>query len=118
MSQSTASRRWDLLRPPARRAAASIVPHPGEVLGGSSAPVDGTITPTWDWKHVPDLFSSKTGHAGMNVQVAASLDGQIAAVGPIAVHGAPPRRVPGRVVARTCRLLHDGTSRTWEYWCM
>jgi hypothetical protein len=87
-SQSTVSRRWDLLRPIIRRAVASFVPHPREVLGGDTALVDGTITPTWNWKHVPDLFSAKAGYAGMNVQVAANLGGQIAAVGPIAVHGA------------------------------
>ena len=56
-SQSTVSRRWDLLRPVIRRAVASFVPHPREVLGGGTALVDGTVTPTWDWKNVPDLFS-------------------------------------------------------------
>jgi DDE superfamily endonuclease len=87
-SQSTVSRRWDLLRPVIKRAVASFIPHPIEVLGGGTALVDGTITPTWDWKHVPDLFSAKAGYAGMNVQIASSVDGRIAAVGPLAVHGA------------------------------
>ena len=88
VSQSTVSRRWDLLRPVIRRSAASFIPHPREVLGRGTALVDGTITPTWDWKHVPDLFSGKANIAGMNVQIAASMEGRIAAVGPIAVHGA------------------------------
>lgn len=88
VSQSTVSRRWDLLRPVIRRAVAGFVPHPQEVLGGGTALVDGTVTPTWDWKNVPDLFSKKHMMAGMNVQVAASLDGRVAAVGPNAVHGA------------------------------
>jgi hypothetical protein len=88
VSQSTVSRRWDLLRPVIRRAVASFVPHPREVLGAGTALVDGTITPTWDWKHVPDLFSKKENMAGMNVQVAATLGGKVAAVGPLAVHGA------------------------------
>jgi hypothetical protein len=88
VSQSTVSRRWDLLRPVIRRATASFIPHPREVLGAGTALVDGTITPTWDWKHVPDLFSKKEMMAGMNVQVAATLEGRVAAVGPIAVHGA------------------------------
>jgi DDE superfamily endonuclease len=87
-SQSTVSRRWDLLRPVIRRAVASFVPHPREVLGCGTALVDGTVTPTWDWKNVPDLFSKKHMTAGMNVQVAASIDGRVAAVGPNAVHGA------------------------------
>jgi hypothetical protein len=59
VSQSTVSRRWDLLRPVIRRAVESFIPHPREVLGAGTALVDGTITPTWDWKHVPDLFSRK-----------------------------------------------------------
>lgn len=88
VSQSTASRRWDRLRPVIARAVAGLIPHPSEVLGGGTALVDGTITPTWNWKHIPDLYSKKAGYAGMNVQLAANLDGQIAAVGPRAVHGA------------------------------
>lgn len=88
VSQSTVSRRWDLLRPIIKRALAGFVPHPREALGGGTALVDGTITPTWNWKHVPDLYSGKVGYAGMNVQVAADLEGRIVAVGPIAVPGA------------------------------
>jgi hypothetical protein len=89
VSQSTVSRRWDLLRPVIRRAVASFVPHPGEVAGSrGTLLVDGTITPTWDWTHVPDLFSGKAGYAGMNVQIAATMEGRIAAVGSRAVHGA------------------------------
>jgi hypothetical protein len=87
VSQSTVSRRWDQLRPVIRRGVA-FIPHPREVLGAGTALVDGTITPTWDWKHVPDLFSKKAGIAGMNVQVAATLSGKVAAIGPFAVHGA------------------------------
>ena len=88
ISQSTVSRRWDLLRPVIKRAVARFVPAPQTVLGTGTALVDGTIAPTWDWKHVPDLFSKKENMAGMNVQVAATLDGNVAAVGPFAVHGA------------------------------
>jgi hypothetical protein len=88
VSQSTVSRRWDLLRPVIRRAVESFIPHPREVLGAGTALVNGTITPTWDWKHVPDLSSKKAGIAGMNVQVAATLSGKVAGIGPFAVHGA------------------------------
>lgn len=88
VSQSTVSRRWDLLRPIIKRAVAGFVPHPREVLGGDTALVDGTIAPTWNWKHVPDLYSGKVGCTGMNIQVSANLEGRIAAIGPIAVHGA------------------------------
>lgn len=88
VSQSTVSRRWDLLRPVIRQAVTSFIPHPREVLGAGTALVDGTIAPTWDWKHIPDLFSTKENLAGMNVQVAATLNGKVAAIGPFAVHGA------------------------------
>ncbi len=50
--------------------------------------VDGTVCPTSDWKAIPDLYSGKAGYAGMNVQVAGSLDGRLAAIGPLSVHGA------------------------------
>jgi hypothetical protein len=46
------------------------------------------VCPTWDWRHVPDRFSAKTGYPGMNLQIAATLDGELAAVGPVPVHGA------------------------------
>jgi hypothetical protein len=88
VSQSTVSRRWELLRPIIRRAVASFIPHPREILGCGTALVDGTITPTWNWKNIPDLFSAKAGYSGMNVQVAANLKGDLAAIGPLAVHGA------------------------------
>ena len=46
------------------------------------------MCPTWDWRHIPDLFSGKVGFPGMNLQVAATLDGALVAVGPVPVHGA------------------------------
>jgi hypothetical protein len=88
VSQATVSRRWDLLRPVIKKAVAGFIPAPREILGAGTVLVDGTITPTWDWKHIPDLFSAKEDMAGMNIQVAATLDGNVAAVGPFAVHGA------------------------------
>lgn len=88
-SQSTVSRRWDLLRPVIGKVLASFVPDPAGVLGrAGTALVDGTVCPTWDWKAVPGLFSGKAGYAGMNVQVAAALNGDVAAIGPLPVHGA------------------------------
>ncbi len=88
-SQPTVSRRWDLLRPVIGKVLASFVPDPVQVLGRQgTALVDGTICPTWDWNAIPDLFSVKAGHAGMNVQIAASLNGDVAAIGPVPLHGA------------------------------
>ena len=88
VSQPTVSRRWDLLRPAIGAALAGCVPDPREILGNGTALVDGTVAPTWDWAAIPDLFSGKAGYPGMNIQVAAGLDGRVAAIGPVPVHGA------------------------------
>jgi hypothetical protein len=89
VSQATVSRRWDLLRPLIGQALACEVLPPSKIGGAfGTYLVDGTVCPTWDWKSVPDLYSTKAGYPGMNVQIAANLDGRIAAVGPIPVHGA------------------------------
>ena len=62
VSQATVSRRWDLLRPLIGDALADVVPEPSEVVGRGTVLVDGTVCPTWDWRHVPDLFSAKAGY--------------------------------------------------------
>jgi hypothetical protein len=86
VSQATVSRRWDLLRPVIAEVLAPAVPRPDH--GQGTVLVDGTVCPTWDWKHLPDLYSAKAGYPGMNIQIAATLDGRLAAVGPMPVHGA------------------------------
>ena len=88
-SQPTVSRRWDLLRPVIGKVLAAYVPRPVEVLGiEGTALVDGTVCPTWDWSAIPDLFSGKAGYPGINVQIAANMKGDVAAIGPVPVHGA------------------------------
>ena len=82
VSQSTVSRRWDLLRPLIAPLLAEFVPTPAQVAGGSTVLVDGTLVPTWDWKHRGDLFSAKRGDHGMNLQVAGLWSGhQLVTVG-------------------------------------
>jgi DDE superfamily endonuclease len=88
VSQPTVSRRWDLLRPLIGDALADCVPDPKEVAGAATVLVDGTICPTWDWKAIPDLYSGKTGYPGINIQIAATLHGDLAAIGQLPVHGA------------------------------
>jgi hypothetical protein len=88
VSQPTVSRRWDLLRPVIGEALAELAPDPKKVAGAGSVLVDGTICPTWDWRGIPDLFSGKAGYAGMNIQIADSVDGRLVAVGATPVHGA------------------------------
>lgn len=88
VSQSTVSRRWDLLRPILAVVLADLIPPPERIVRAGTALVDGTICPTWDWRNVPDLYSKKAGYPGMNVQIACDMDGVLAAVGPLPVHGA------------------------------
>ena len=88
VSQPTVSRRWDLLRPIIGDVLAAAVPGPRDVVGRGTVLVDGTVCPTWDWSHVPDLYSAKVGFPGINLQIAATLDGALVAVGPVPVHGA------------------------------
>ncbi len=82
VSQSTVSRRWDLLRPLIEPVLAEFVPTPAEVAGQSSVLVDGTLIPTWDWKRGDDLYSTHHGDHGVNLQVAGTWSGhQLVAVG-------------------------------------
>jgi hypothetical protein len=81
VSQSTVSRRWDLLRPVIGDVLAEVIPDPRKVAGAGTVLVDGTVCRTWDWRAVPDLFSAKAGYAGMNLQIAATLEGAVVAVG-------------------------------------
>lgn len=80
-SQSTVSRRLNLLRDPIRDALAGLVPDPAEAAGTSTVLIDGTLTPTCDWRHREDLFSGKKMQPGFNLQVACLLDGTLIAVG-------------------------------------
>lgn len=48
---------------------------------GGSLPVDGFLAPTGDRRQVEGMYSDQHGGAGYNIQVAATLDGVIAAVG-------------------------------------
>lgn len=87
VSQATVSRRWDLLRPVIAEVLADLVPAPRAMIRAGTALVDGTVCPTWDWRHRDDLYSVKAGYAGMNVQIACSMDGDLAAIGPVPVPG-------------------------------
>jgi DDE superfamily endonuclease len=89
VSQATVSRRRDLLRPLTGQVLAGLVPGPAEIAGnGGTLLVDGTVCPVRDWSAIPGLFSGKAGYPGMNVQAAATMAGNLAAVGPVPVPGA------------------------------
>ena len=88
-SQPTVSRRWDLLRPVIGKVLRPYIPDPAEVAGRFGTPLaDGTICPVWDWKSIPDLYSGKAKCTGMSVQIACDMEGEVAAVGPVPIHGA------------------------------
>jgi DDE superfamily endonuclease len=106
VSQATVSRRWDLLRPVIGQILARDIPRPAQILGGSTALADGTVAPTWDWAAVPDLYCGKSGYPGMNLQIAATLQGRVAAIGPVPVHGA--RRDAHAFAASGLKDLLDG----------
>jgi hypothetical protein len=88
VSQATVSRRWDLLRPVIAEVLADLTPAPRAMIRAGTALIDGTVCPTWDWSHRDDLYSVKAGYAGMNVQIACSMDGDLAAIGPVPIPGA------------------------------
>ena len=68
---------------------APYILDPVRVLGREgTALVDGTVCPVWDWNAIPDLYSGKANYTGMNVQIACNLKGDVAAIGPVPVHGA------------------------------
>ena len=71
VSEATVSRRWDLLRPLIGDALADVVPDALEVVGRGTVLVNGTVCATWDWRHVPDLFSAKYYSHGFPVRVRA-----------------------------------------------
>lgn len=82
VSQATASRRWDLLRDAIAHALATLVPAVHQIVGhGGSVLIDGFLAPTWDWKHSRGMYSDKHQESGFNIQVAASISRNLAAVG-------------------------------------
>lgn len=81
VSQPTVSRRWDALRELIEAVLAEFVLPPAEIAGTSTILVDGTLVPTWDWRHRHDLFSGKHHDTGFNLQIAATLGGDLVAVG-------------------------------------
>jgi hypothetical protein len=66
---------------------ADWVLHPAEIAGTGTLLVDGTVCPVWDWTAIPGLFSGKAGYPGMGIQIAATMTGNLAAVGPVPVPG-------------------------------
>lgn len=43
---------------------AVFVPHQGAAVWYGIVLVDGALCLTWDWRHIPDLYSAQTGYPG------------------------------------------------------
>jgi hypothetical protein len=78
VSQPTISRAISAISTLLEKAIASIVPTADELDPKSQLIVDGTLLPCWSWASAPGLYSGKHKTTGMNVQVACTLDGEIA----------------------------------------
>ncbi|MFF3404545.1 transposase family protein [Streptomyces sp. NPDC002659] len=81
ISQATVSRRWTSLLPLVEKVLVEHVPDPAKASAGRVVLVDGTLVPTWDWaSEGTSMFSGKHRDTGFNVQIAATLAGDLLAV--------------------------------------
>ncbi|GAA0347660.1 IS5/IS1182 family transposase [Streptomyces blastmyceticus] len=81
VSQATVSRRWNTLLPVVEKVLAGHVPDPAEASAGRIVLIDGTLVTTWDWaSEGTRMFSGKHRDTGFNLQVAATLAGDLLAV--------------------------------------
>ncbi|MGW2552929.1 hypothetical protein [Streptomyces sp. NPDC001635] len=81
VSQPTVSRRWTGLLPVVKEALAEHVPDPPEASDGRVVLVDGTPVTTWDWASQGNaLFSGEHPDTGFNLQIAATLAGDLPAI--------------------------------------
>lgn len=78
VSQSTISRAVSTVTPLVVRALRGCVPTADELDEKTYYVVDGTLLPCWSWASRPELYSGKHKTTGMNIQVAATLDGHLA----------------------------------------
>ena len=78
VSQSTISRAIAAVTPLLEKALCGFVPTAEELDASTQYVVDGTLLPCWSWAAHPELYSGKHKTTGMNLQVACTLDGQLA----------------------------------------
>ncbi|MEU9298826.1 transposase family protein [Streptomyces sp. NPDC048266] len=81
ISQATVSRRWTSLLPVVEKVLAGHVPDPAEASAGRVVLIDGALVPTWDWaSEGTTMFSRKRRDTGFNLQITATLCGDLLAV--------------------------------------
>jgi hypothetical protein len=77
-SQASVSRAIAAVTPLQAKALRPFVPVAEELQPNGQYLVDGTLLPCWSWAGHPELRSGKHKTTGLNVQVVASLDGELA----------------------------------------
>ena len=77
VSQPTVSRAVAALTGLIERALRTYVPTADELDDRTQYVVDGTLLPCWSWAGHPELYSGKHKTTGLNVQVVATLDGDL-----------------------------------------
>jgi hypothetical protein len=87
--QAELAETYGVSQPTIGRAITGVTPLLGEVLreyvltadeidGRAQYIVDGTLLPCWSWASHPELYSGKHKTTGMNVQVACTINGNLA----------------------------------------
>lgn len=77
-SQSTISRTITTFVPVLKTVFAEGVPTVDDLDPTSQHIIDGTLLPCWSWHALPELYSGKHHTTGVNVQVACTLNGELA----------------------------------------
>ena len=78
VSQPTISRAISAVTPLLMNVLLGFVSTADELDSRTCYIVDGTLLPCWSWAARPELYSGKHKTAGMNVQVACTIDGRLA----------------------------------------
>lgn len=78
VSQSTISRAVAGITPLLAKILKKYVPTADELSDKLQYIVDGTLLPCWSWASHPELYSGKHKTTGMNLQLACTLDGDLA----------------------------------------
>jgi hypothetical protein len=78
VSQPTISRAITTMTPLVEKLLRRFVPTADELDPQKQYVVDGTLLPCWSWAGHRELYSGKHKTTGMNVQVACTLEGQLA----------------------------------------
>jgi hypothetical protein len=118
VSQSTISRAITGITPLLEKALRKYVPTADELDDQKQYVVDGTLLPCWSWAGHPELYSGKHKTTGMNVQLACTLDGELAWISdPIdgARHDTHCLRESGALPAETANnwIGNKGVCRQW-----